>query len=333
MSTMLSNVDQAKASGVLRFGASDLALIRRTACPAHITDDEFLRFIHICVHAGLNPLLKQCYCFIFSPNDEQKRHMDVITGIHGLTAVAARAGDYRGSSEPIKYVYNDDEKNEHTNPIGLVSAFVTLYKYSHSEWFPQVGEAYWDEFAPIIEEGEGGFEWVETGGVWEDSGKPKKKKVPLGNIIRKLEPGKKSWRKMQRLMLAKCAKSQALREGWPEDCSALYSEDEMDRGMTLELNAVEIVAEAEKEARQGKIGGPGISIDWLDGGPIVTVKADEFFGKAKDFIKENCEEPSTVLAWRDRNRDALRHYYVLKPDEAFQLKEALDTVKLIEAAE
>ncbi|WP_149111461.1 recombinase RecT [Limnoglobus roseus] len=92
------------------------------------------------------------------------------------------------------------------------------------------------------------FDWIDTGDVWEDTGKPKKKRVPKGKKL--LKDG--NWKNMPHVMLGKCAEAQALRRGWPEDMSGLYVQEEMAK-VYLDMSATEAVEAFEKEERLKRI--------------------------------------------------------------------------------
>ena len=86
-----------------------------------------------------------------------------------------------------------------TNPAGLISCTVRVWQFAHGQWFPIMGVARWDEFAPIKV-------------VWIDN-QPTDRKV-LDKSGR--------WADVPFLMLAECAEAQAIRKGWPEDLSNTF---------------------------------------------------------------------------------------------------------------
>src|SRR5262245_29617434 len=126
---------------VLNFNDKQLALIRRTV--ANDCDEaEFGQFIHICKAVYLDPLRRQIYAFVFNKSDPKKRRLTVVTGIDGYRSISARAADYRPADKPPTIDYSDSAKNPLTNPLGIVRAEVTLYKWSHGEWHPVVAEVF-----------------------------------------------------------------------------------------------------------------------------------------------------------------------------------------------
>lgn len=313
-----------------------IALIRKTVARDcdHLSDGtpvplgELDWFISICRALKLDPLRRQIYAFVFSKDEPGKRQMVPVIGIGGYRSIAERTGNYRPG--PTEIVYDDTLKDADCNPLGISHATVTVYKHSHGEWHPFSDVAHWDEFAPIIEEGEGGYEWVETGKFWEDGpkkGKPKMKRVPVGDLKRKLDPKKDGWRKMPRVMIEKCAEAKALRRGWPDDFGGTYAEGELDRAEVLDLTATEMADAADASKRLEQIGGGGqILIDWLDGKPLQPVAAGKLGDAAMEFIRANKDEPATIAAWRDRNRFGLRELWARDKDGALTVNAEIEKI-------
>ncbi len=309
MSTVVSVAANmvAAQSGSLKFSGKDLLVIKQTSCPAMIYESEFNQFIHICQEVGLNPLMKQIFCFIFNANNPKKRNMTVVTSIHGLTAIANRTNCYRPHDKRTEFTYS--EKDDAINPLGLESAYTGCYVFKQGAWHFSPGEAYWDEYAPIITE------------VWDDTQRK------LVSCNPHLDPKKAAWRKMGRIMLEKCARARAIRNAFPEDCSSLFSEDELARAETIDLTASEVVVKQEERKRIEAMGGQMILIDWLDGDGLKSVPVSEFHGKAMDFLKQYSDEASTILVWKDHNREALRQFWTIKKEEALNLKQALEKIE------
>ena len=197
-----------------RFRPAQLALIQRMH--PDCSPDEFNVFMSVAAQLGLDPLRKQIYAFVFSKNDPEKRRMSLVVGIDGFRAIAARSGEYRPDDRAPRITYDERSIKEDTNPLGIISAEVTIYKRVAGEWWPITAVAHWDEQAPLIEDG-----------TWEKNANGKS--FFKGNGHYKLDPKKDAWRRMGRLMLAKCAEANAIRRGWPEDLSAVYSDEEVDR--------------------------------------------------------------------------------------------------------
>lgn len=275
-----------------------LDLIRRTVAK-DCDPAEFDQFIHICKAVGLDPLRRQIYAFVFGKNNPAFRRMSVVTGIDGYRAIAERTKNYRPDTQAPRIEYSETAKDPKKNPLGIVRCEVTVFKYAHGEWFPVVGEAYWDEYAPI------------KGDALDDK--------------------KENWRKMARVMIAKCAEAQAIRRAWPDDFSGLEVEEETDRRASLELTATELADEAAAAKRFEAIGGRNaLTVDWCDGSPLVREPAGTFGDKVLAFIKAN--DPMTICAFENRNAATLKEYWALDKSGALALKRAFDANKQ-EAAE
>lgn len=303
-----------------RYTGAQLDLIRK----AHIdlTETEFNQFMHVAAATGLDPLRKQIYGILHNKDKPDKRSLTIIIGIDGYRTMAARMGDYMPADKPAEFVYSDELKGP-ANPLGIESVTVTVKKRipGSDEYSPVVATAYWDEYAPIVESE---YDWVETGEVWADSGKPKKKKVPRAGSQPKLDENTK-WAKMPRQMLEKCATAKAIRSGWPDDFSGLYDEAEMD-APTLDLTATEIVEEHQREERTKKIGGAGtILFDFPnteDGlAPVPVGKlADRIF----EFLREHPDQAGYL---KERNKHPLREFWAAQPDDALAVKREIERLE------
>ena len=274
-----------------------LDLVRRTVAK-DCNPDEFRQFIHICQGVRLDPLRRQIYCFVFNKTDPKRRQMTVVTSIGGYRSIAERTGSYRPDSAAPRLEISADAKSS-INPLGIIRCEVTVFKHSHGEWFPVVGEAYWEEYVPTITNEDG-----------------------VAHIDRK----KTGWIKMPRIMIAKCAESNALRKAWPDDFAALVSEEEIDRAHSLDAwEGAEAGASAKRMEAIG--GGNRILVSWEPDKPLQPVKVGEFYDAAMKFIREHKEEPSVVLIWKERNRHGLQEYWGREKDGALALKQELEKVE------
>lgn len=307
------------------FGAKSLALMRRTVAK-DCDQTEFDQFLHIARHVNLDPLRRQIYAFVFGKNDPDKRRMSIVTGIDGFRTISARTRRYRPDNRTPRYVY-DPEQISDANPLGIVSCEVSIFMFENDAWHEVPAVAYWDEFAPIIETGEGGSEWQETGEVYPaghaKAGKPKYRKVRLGETVRKLDPNKENWRKMGRLMIAKCAEAQAHRRAFPDDFSALEIHEEIDRAQTIELTATELADQGDAAKRLELIGGGNrIMVAWGPETPLDPIPVGKLGDVALDFIRTR--DAATVSAWAMRNRHALAEYWAADKSGALEVKKAIE---------
>lgn len=274
-----------------------LSLIRNTVAK-DTTPAEFDMFIHTCRAVRLDPLRKQVFAFVFSKDDPKKRQLTIVTSIGGYRSIAERTGAYRPDDKAPRFEMC--EKNPDSNPLGILRCEVTVYKHSHGEWWPVVGEAWWDEYVPLYDG--------------------------------KIDKFKQGWTKMPRIMIAKCAEANALRKAWPDDFANILEESEIDRSRSIDLTPSEAANAGEQEKRLEMIGGKSaIMIDWMDGEPLQRVQAGKFGDAALAFIKAHMkpgeEEASVVLQWRDRNRHSINEYWALDKDGALQLKAEIEKVE------
>jgi phage recombination protein Bet len=285
-----------------KFSSSQVALIRRTVAK-DCTEAEFDWFLEICRALRLNPLQRQIYAFVFNKNDKDKRQLTPVVAIQGLRSIAERTGTYRPDNQKPRYDYDETLKGP-TNPKGIVSCEVSVFKYAHGEWHETVAEAYWDEFVPLDGSGD------------------------------KIAFGKDGWRKMPRLMIAKIAEAAALRKAWPDDFANVYEEAEVDRGEVADLTATEMADKADQEDRLAKIGGAdAIMVDWLDGSPLDRVPLGQFADRLWAWLKENADAPNTVRAWRDRNRHSFNEFWARQKADALELKQEFERIEKENAAQ
>jgi phage recombination protein Bet len=273
---------------------------------------EFDQFMHVAAQMGLDPLRKQIYAFVFNKDKPDRRRMTIIVGIDGFRAVAKRSGEYRPDNRAPRFVTDPAVVDEARNPLGLVSAEVSVFQHSHGAWHEVTAIAFYDEFAPIVE-----------GGKWttdEETGRRVFKKD--GSMM--LDPAKDNWRKMPRQMLAKCAEAQAIRRAWPEDLSAIYADEEIDRARTIDLTATEIAEKAKVEDRLALIGGAeSILFDMGDGLERIPL------GKAADMILERFKtmQPHEVLQWRNTNKVTFNEFWARNKADALGVKQEIERIE------
>ena len=284
------------------YSPSQIATIKATVA-ADTNQLEFDLFMEACRSYRLDPFRKQIFALVYSKNDAAKRKMSIIVSRDGYRILAQRCGDYRPASEKAEIIYDESLRSD-TNPKGIVSATVKLWKQDNrGEWYPVIGEAYWDEFAPLKDE------WGE-----DDKGKRR----PTG---RKTLDTSGNWAKMPIVMITKCAESQALRAGWPDQFGGVFSEEEMERH-TVEESASETLARYQREERQARIGGPGIMLVFDD-----TMKLDKVpVGSAADRIIEHIQraEPIEAHKFRIRNEQSLRELWAHDAGAALEVKKAIE---------
>lgn len=299
---------------VRSYSASQLALIRKTVAK-DCNVEEFDLFIEICKQQGLDPFKKQIYAQVYNKDKPDKRQLVIVTSIDGYRSKAQRCGDYRPAEEETKFEFDSAAKNPDNNPVGLVRAVVRVFKFGpDKQWYPVVGEARWDEFAPIEE----GFTLVDKGETWKD-GNPKKTRVPNGK--KTLKTG--NWENMPHVMLSKCAEAQALRRGWPDVMSGLYVQEEMHK-VEIDMTATEEAEQYEKEERMRRTAGrdtvPAI-FELTEGLQLIPI------GKFVDRVLEHIERIESVDSfdmWKEQNLRGLQSFWAHNPNDALALKKAME---------
>ena len=285
------------------FTAPQLAIIKSTVA-SDTNQTEFDLFMEACKSYGLDPFRKQIHAVVYSKDKPDKRKMTIIVSRDGLRVLASRCGDYRPASEPAQIVYDADLKGP-TNPKGILSATVRLWKQDkRGDWFPVIGEAYWDEFAPVSDE------WA-----YDEA---KGRRAPTGQ---KTLDASGNWAKMPIVMITKCAESQALRAGWPETFGNIYTEEEMDR-LAEQASASQAVAEHQRQEREKRVGGKGVLMVFDDAGKLEKLPMGQVMDRCLEFI--NSADPMDVYKFRLRNEQPLRDFWAESPHDALELKKAME---------
>ena len=306
-----------------RLTDAQMRVIRMSVARA-CTDAEFDHFIAVAERTGLDPLRRQISAIILGQHDPTKRAMIPLATIDGLRAIAARQGDYRPMETAPALDVDPDKKNPHTNPLGIVRAEVTVWRRFDANWYPITGEAWWDEYAPLVaERGDDGAAPPDGGGVRA----PPDRAAKLAT----------NWRRMGRVLICKCAEAQALRRGWPEDLSGLYGEEELHRAELEEILAHERAERASDLVRQRALAGSRrLLLMFGAGEPAITLDRDEVGERIAAFIA-TASSAAEIEAFQARNREALAAYWNWLPDQALDLKRqaerAIDRLKAEDAPE
>lgn len=276
-----------------------LDLMRRTVA-SDCNVEEFDLFIEVARRVGLDPFRKQIHAVVYNKDDPKKRKMSIITAIDGFRAVADRSLKYRPGEDEPEIVYDERAKDPKTNPLGIERAVVTVYKYGpDGQWHPIKAAAHWSEFAPLKE-------------IWRNGQPSGEFELPFGN-----------WRKMPRVMIAKCAEAQAIRKGWPEDLAGVYAQEEMER-VTIDATASEIVEQAAVEKRLTAIGGAhNLIVMWQPGEPLATVPIGDFADRCIEFL-HTCTDAATITAWQETNKASLNEFWARSKSDALAVKAFAD---------
>lgn len=305
---------------VMALNPSQLALVKNTIAKDCNTQ-EFDLFMEVARGMGLNPFMKQVLPMVFGKKakDPNKRRMSIIVTRDGLRVIASRCRNYRPASEKAEIVYDESLKGL-GNPKGIVSVSVKLWQQDNAgQWWPVIGEAYWDEFAPLKYAPE---DYIKTDECYPD-----------GNPVMVLRQGAVpsvldkdgNWPKMPIVMIVKCAEAQALRAGWPEQFSGVYVEEEMHRAQVIDLasEAVEAAEQAIREARVNKE--PSLMVCFNAAtATLESVPVSKFYDRVMEWTR-GCS-PDAVADFMDRNRHPLREFWAKSKNDALELKAELEAL-------
>lgn len=268
------------------YGAAQLRLIKNTIAK-ECTDIEFQLFVELAKQTGLDLFRKQVHAQIFNKDKPEKRQLTLIISIDGYRVIAERTGKYRPDDEPPRFEYDNSIKGKE-NPLGLISATVSLFKQDNiGAWHKSSHTAYWDEYAPITQWG-------------------------LGD----------TWKKMGRIMLAKCCEAALLRKSFPDALGGLYSQDEMEK-VSADMTALEVIEADDAKNRLAKIGGAGIlfQLDPMDG--LINIP----HGQIMDRVISTIDAMQSVLQIEDftsRNRESLTQFWAFNKADALELKKIIE---------
>lgn len=280
--------------------AGQQKLIRRTVA-RDCTEPEFEEFITVAAQCGLDPLRRQITPLILDGGDRDRRRMICWTTIDGLRVLAARQGDYRPMETAPILETEETRVDAQLNPHGLLKAEVHAWKLRDGIWFPVAGEAWWDEHAPLCDAPAAGA---------ADSPGPQRTLAP-------------AWRRMGRLMLAKCAEAQALRRGWPNALSGLYGQEEL-HSLYMEERRQ---AEADRRSRKHEHLDGERRVLWFLFEPSGTFTPIKLSEVPERLCERYCRAVSlNELEWIDRaNKPSLQTFWEWAPEAAFRAKVCAET--------
>jgi phage recombination protein Bet len=239
---------------------------------------------------------RQITPMIVNQVDVRGRRLIYWATIDGLRVIAARQGDYRPMENAPLLEIDEKRVDPDINPLGIIRAEVRAWKRSDEGWHPVAGEAWWDEYAPIRD-------------VWAPDANGRR-----GVAGRTLED---AWRRMGRVMIAKCAEAQALRRGWPDVLSGLYSQEELQALHRRERTASEAIAEARRPKHNCDA-----RVLWFvfeRGGSLTPVKLVDAPGRLLEFIDE-AKSADELLWFNGANAASLAVFWDWAPGRAFELK-------------
>lgn len=182
------------------------------------TDNELQLFIHVCNRSGLDPFARQIYCIKRKAWDNDAKcfveNMSIQTSIDGYRLIAERTKKYAGQVGPHwcgeDGVWKDVWVSSEKPPL---AARVGVLRSDFKE--PIYGVARWDSYKQTKKD---------------------------GSLIG-------MWAKMPDLMIAKVAEALALRRGFPQELSGLYTSEEMAQA-DVEESPKQVPAPAKKVTKQ-----------------------------------------------------------------------------------
>ncbi|MBV6514242.1 MAG: hypothetical protein MOGMAGMI_01823 [Candidatus Omnitrophica bacterium] len=174
------------------------------------SDADLLLFLYTAKRTGLDPLANQIHAVFRWDSRLGREKMTIQTGIDGLRLVAQRSGDYAGQDDAI--CLPTDESTKYP-----IKATVTVYKMVKGARIGFTATARWKEYAVFNQTKDG----------------------------LKLSP---LWERMPYRMLEKCAEALALRKGFPNELSGIYTSEEMEQinNPILDLPTPESIAKKDK---------------------------------------------------------------------------------------
>jgi phage recombination protein Bet len=201
-----------QSTALIEFDNEQMDLIKRTIAQ-NATNDELSLFMYQCKRTGLDPLARQIHFQKFVSRDGSS-NVSFITTIDGYRLIADRTGKYVGSDEPVfegRVAITDGNQYDHNH--APAKATVTVKKLVANIVCEFTASAYWTEYYPGGKRGH-------------------------------------MWRKMPHVMLAKVAEAAALRKGFPNDLSGVYTDDEMGQAGADVSFANEVASSTQKRIQK-----------------------------------------------------------------------------------
>lgn len=208
-----------KAHQASSFSDDDVSLIKETVCRG-ATDTEFKLFLYQANKTGLNPLARQLFAVKRYDSSLKREVMSIQVSIDGFRLIAERTGHYAGQVGAFWCGDDGVWRDVWLSNKPPVAAKVGILRDDFKE--PCWGVARFDAYKQS----------------YKDKNTGEMKLSPM-------------WSKMGDVMIAKCAESLALRKGFPQELSGLYTSDEMGQ-VAQEETIQEKITEQPTETKEQK---------------------------------------------------------------------------------
>ncbi|MEJ8476436.1 phage recombination protein Bet [Roseibium algae] len=286
---------------------NQIELVRSTIAK-DCDNGEFNLFMEAAKSYGLDPFRKQILPLVFSKTDPKKRRMSIVVSRDGLRVIAQRCGNYRPASEPAQFVYDKDLISD-TNPKGIASVSVRLWQQDNrGEWFPVMGEADWDEFAPLKEI------WTKNEETGRDHPSGKFKLDATGQ-----------WARMPKVMLTKCAEAQALRAGWPDQFGGVYVEEEMHQAQAQDLTASQIIEHEQEQRRLARVSSvDAVMMSWSSDTPLEPVPVGQLADRIIEWSRDKSRTLEQLETFTQINLHSLREFWAKSPNDGLEVKKEIE---------
>lgn len=183
--------------------------------PRNTADAQILHFFEVAAARGLSPITKQIYLLPFKAfvDGQWTTNYAIITGIDGIRSLADKTGQLAGIDEPL---FDGMTMGQWFQAGNRFPTYKAVGTGKDTKYMLESGNEP-NVCTVIVKRKQGAsissYTGVATWGEYYPG--------PVG------KGGQ--WRKMPFVMLAKCAKAQALRDAFPSAISGLYIPEEFDR--------------------------------------------------------------------------------------------------------
>ena len=183
--------------------------------PRNTADAQILHFFEVAAARGLSPITKQIYLLPFKAfvDGQWTTNYAIITGIDGIRSLADKTGQLAGIDEPL---FDGMTMGQWFQAGNKFPTYKSVGSGKDTKYVLESGNEP-SVCTVVVKRKQGAaissYTGVATWGEYYPG--------PVG------KGGQ--WRKMPFVMLAKCAKAQALRDAFPSAISGLYIPEEFDR--------------------------------------------------------------------------------------------------------